>query len=35
MTGWPLFFEIVGVIWTVWRFFDFIEWLDKPRRTRR
>ena len=34
ITGWTLFFLIVGVTWTVSKFMDFIIWLDTPPRNK-
>lgn len=35
MTGWALFFEIVGVGYCVTWFMRFVIWLDNPRKKSR
>ena len=34
ITGWTLFFVVVGVTWTVRQFMRLVEWIDKPRARR-
>lgn len=35
MTGWALFFVVVGVTYTTAQLFRFIDWIERPARRRK
>lgn len=35
MTGWALFFVVVGVTYTTAQLFRVIDWIERPARRRK